>query len=198
MVARMPDDVPRDMPHMCRQFPGSRTFIPSNPPRGGRCSLYAASERRPTSGGVPLLARSAGPQSSPLAARWAGLGGTRAARLNRLRDTAAAAPDVRCSRDARPSGNQACTAARHGGRGGDSGAQRRRHGKPAATRSLRISSPQDKEFRRRSTGAGSATARPEQVTKVQQQARGPHEPHGAFRSGNYAPRGTCGPRLCSP
>lgn len=45
MVARMPDDVPRDMRHLCKQFPGARTFIPSNPREGGRCSLYAASER---------------------------------------------------------------------------------------------------------------------------------------------------------
>lgn len=45
MVARMPDDVPRDMRHLCKQFPGRRTFIPSNPGEGGRCSLYAASER---------------------------------------------------------------------------------------------------------------------------------------------------------
>jgi hypothetical protein len=45
MVARMPDDVPRDMRHLCKQFPGMRTFIPSNPGEGGRCSLYAASER---------------------------------------------------------------------------------------------------------------------------------------------------------
>jgi hypothetical protein len=41
----MPDDVPRDMRHLCKQFPGARTFIPSNPREGGRCSLYAASER---------------------------------------------------------------------------------------------------------------------------------------------------------
>jgi hypothetical protein len=45
MVARMPDDVPRDMRHLCKQFPGRRTFIPSNPREGRRCSLYAASER---------------------------------------------------------------------------------------------------------------------------------------------------------
>ncbi len=45
MVARMPDDVPRDMRHLCKQFPGTRTFIPSNPREGARCSLYAASER---------------------------------------------------------------------------------------------------------------------------------------------------------
>jgi hypothetical protein len=45
MVARMPDDVPRDMRHLCKQFPGMRSFIPSNPGEGGRCSLYAASER---------------------------------------------------------------------------------------------------------------------------------------------------------
>lgn len=45
MVARMPDDVPRDMRHLSKQFPGLRTFIPSNPREGGRCSLYAASER---------------------------------------------------------------------------------------------------------------------------------------------------------
>jgi hypothetical protein len=43
----MPDDVPRDMRHLCKQFPGRRTFIPSNPGEGGRCSLYAASERPP-------------------------------------------------------------------------------------------------------------------------------------------------------
>lgn len=41
----MPDDVPRDMRHLSKQFPGLRTFIPSNPREGGRCSLYAASER---------------------------------------------------------------------------------------------------------------------------------------------------------
>jgi hypothetical protein len=41
----MPDDVPRDMRHLCKQFPGRRTFIPSNPREGRRCSLYAASER---------------------------------------------------------------------------------------------------------------------------------------------------------
>ncbi len=41
----MPDDVPRDMRHLCKQFPGMTTFIPSNPGEGGRCSLYAASER---------------------------------------------------------------------------------------------------------------------------------------------------------
>ena len=45
MVARMPDDVPRDMRHLSKQFPGRRTFIPSNPGEGRRCSLYAASER---------------------------------------------------------------------------------------------------------------------------------------------------------
>ena len=45
MVARMPDDAPRDMRHLSKQFPGLRTFIPSNPQEGGRCSLYAASER---------------------------------------------------------------------------------------------------------------------------------------------------------
>lgn len=45
MVARMPDDVPRDMRHLSKQFPGLRTFIPSNPREGRRCSLYAASER---------------------------------------------------------------------------------------------------------------------------------------------------------
>jgi hypothetical protein len=41
----MPDDVPRDMRHLSKQFPGLRTFIPSNPREGRRCSLYAASER---------------------------------------------------------------------------------------------------------------------------------------------------------
>ena len=45
MVARMPDDAPRDMRHLSKQFPGLRTFIPSNPREGRRCSLYAASER---------------------------------------------------------------------------------------------------------------------------------------------------------
>lgn len=59
MVARMPDDVPRDMRHLCKQFPGTRTFIPSNPREGGRCSLYAASERP-----VPA-ATSAGSYSVP-------------------------------------------------------------------------------------------------------------------------------------
>ena len=77
----MPDDVPRDMPHMCREFPGRRTFIPSNPRTGGRCSLYAASERRPTSGGVPLLPRGGGPRSSPPAARAGGPGGVGWCRL---------------------------------------------------------------------------------------------------------------------
>ena len=39
MLARMPDDVPRDMPHIVKTFPGRRAFIPSNSGQGGRCSL---------------------------------------------------------------------------------------------------------------------------------------------------------------
>jgi len=38
MLARVPDDVRRDMPHMMKTFPGKRAFIPSNSGRGGRCS----------------------------------------------------------------------------------------------------------------------------------------------------------------
>ena len=57
MLARMPDDVPRDMPHMVKTFPGRRAFIPSNSGERGRCSLVrrkrtpalALNERRPAS-----------------------------------------------------------------------------------------------------------------------------------------------------
>jgi hypothetical protein len=54
MLARMPDDAPRDMPHMDKTFPGRRAFIPSNSGQGGRCSLV----RRKRTPGVPLSERS--------------------------------------------------------------------------------------------------------------------------------------------
>jgi hypothetical protein len=182
MVARMPDDVPRDMPHMCREFPGRRTFIPSNPRTGGRCSLYAASERRPTSGGVPLVPRGGEPRSSPPAARAGGPGGVRVVPLNRFCGRSPGRPRRRAARPPKPGrdgtrrGNSGpLTAARglpvrpgpgqcggqESSRGGglSPGLWARRPGGQGrgglelpAVRSLRISGPEDKKFRSRSGG----------------------------------------------
>ena len=46
MLARVPDDVRRDMPHMMKTFPGKRAFIPSNPVKRETVPCYAASERQ--------------------------------------------------------------------------------------------------------------------------------------------------------
>jgi hypothetical protein len=69
MLARPPDDVPRDMPHMLKTFPGRRTFIPSNSGEGGRCSLVRR-KRTPacssTNARLPLKPSGAGrPRPSP-------------------------------------------------------------------------------------------------------------------------------------
>ena len=177
----MPDDVPRDMPHMCREFPGRRTFIPSNSRTGRRCSLYAASERRPTSGGVPLLPRGRGPRSSPPAARAGGPGGVWVVPLNRFcgrgpgrpRRRAAGPPKTgrggaiqgrsrplaacRCGRPAgagtvRGPGIKPGWRAVAGPVGRRAGGQGRVGLELPAARSLRISGPKDKKFRSRSGG----------------------------------------------
>ena len=60
MLARMPDDAPRDMPHMHKTFPGRRAFIPSNSGQGGRCSLVRRKRTptyRSTNAGLPLKRR---------------------------------------------------------------------------------------------------------------------------------------------
>jgi hypothetical protein len=102
MVARMPDDVPRDMRHLCKQFPGMRTFIPSNPGEGGRCSLYAASERpRPCRDQRRFILRTNEPGTPEVhgAGRFAGGGrpapGPRAGRNSRRRGDPAAGAAVR-------------------------------------------------------------------------------------------------------
>jgi hypothetical protein len=83
MVARMPDDVPRDMRHLSKQFPGLRTFIPSNPREGRRCSLYAASERlRPCCDQHRLILHTNEP------------GGREVHRAGRLRPGIAPGPDI--------------------------------------------------------------------------------------------------------
>jgi hypothetical protein len=53
MLARMPDDVPRDMPHMDETFPGRRAFIPSNSGKGGRCSLVRRKRTPASAQGTP-------------------------------------------------------------------------------------------------------------------------------------------------
>jgi hypothetical protein len=60
MLARMPDDAPRDMPHMDKTFPGRRAFIPSNSGQGGRCSLVRRKRTpayRSANAGPPLKRR---------------------------------------------------------------------------------------------------------------------------------------------
>jgi hypothetical protein len=53
MLARTPDDVPRDMPHMLKTFPGGRAFIPSNSGEGGRCSLVRRKRTPACCSGTP-------------------------------------------------------------------------------------------------------------------------------------------------
>src|SRR6185437_16394543 len=78
------------MPHISRDFPGRGAFTPSNPPRGQRCSLYAASERS------DLLRRG-------LATSWY----TRAAAGKFTPRSASGTPARRGTRDARPGRDRA-------------------------------------------------------------------------------------------
>lgn len=77
------------MPHISRDFPGRGAFTPSNPPRGQRCSLYAASERS------DLLRRG-------LATSWY----TRAAAGKFTLRSASGTPARGGTRDARPRAGQ--------------------------------------------------------------------------------------------
>ena len=176
----MPDDVPRDMPHMCREFPGRRTFIPSNPRTGARCSLYAASERRPTSGGVPLATtrrRAAeftarrprgrsgrgrltvlrrGPGSGHGAGGGAAQAGTRRGNSGPL--TAARGP-AGAAGHPQPRGRRGRESGRRGGpqpgpRPAGPGVRKRQGWKLPATRSLRISGAEEKKFRSREARTG--------------------------------------------
>ena len=207
----MPDDVPRDMPHMCREFPGRRTFIPSNPRTGGRCSLYAASERRPTSGGVPLLPRGGGPRSSPPAARAGGPGGVRVVPLNRFCGRGPGRPRRQAAGPPKPGHEAGQFRAAHGrsrpagaagqpgpgqcggqesSRGGGlspglwarrAGGQGRGGLELPAARSLRISGPKDKKFRSRSGGGCRDRAGPGPVPASRTGAGSGQQDRGRFR-----------------
>src|SRR6185312_12214380 len=82
------------MPHISRDFPGRGAFTPSNPPRGQRRSLYAASVRS------DLLRRG-------LATSWY----TRAAAGKFTPRSASGTPARRGTRDARPGRDRATSPA---------------------------------------------------------------------------------------
>jgi hypothetical protein len=191
---------------MSRGFPGRGAFIPSNPRRGRRCSLYAASERSDLlrRGCYVLDTRGRRPGSSPRAqrlehppgrvavaetpgrpgCRWPG-GRAR----HRALGTGRRVPDARRGRADAPPGR----AARRGPARGRPPAMRRDQGRGSRTGTHRKAA---------SPRAGRAAAEREKPRSSQNKARGPHESRDVTsvplergtRTGT--PRGTCGP-LCA-